>query len=219
MSNPYDADSPYREAMVGLPHVLEASYDRLMSQGPLPLDGTSVTRAVLLRMSAFYEMQKGIDKLIDKRVKTAAADFFVEAVAFFLRAALESCHADAQVSVERKLRPKPHSIRPDISVWRGDNCLACIECKTQLGWTRDRWEVDFLERERRLIEEFAGSSAFLLVLTDLNWPGFGKSSQVGVKYFHLLADAWPTNVDFDDLEGQIGTRIEDLFSRIVKLGQ
>jgi hypothetical protein len=121
------------------------------------------------------------------------------------------------VASELKIRRARGGMRPDISIWRGDHCLMCIECKTQLGWNRHGWETQFVEREQRLLADFTGASTFLLVLTGLNWPGFGDHPQLGKKYFLLLSDVWPTNIDFDDLERAVATPIETLLTKVVEL--
>src|SRR4051812_47124519 len=105
-----EADLVYRDALAGLPIALEASLSRLVEQGPLPLDGLAVTRALLLRMSAFYEAQKHLDTLLDKRIRTSSADFFVEALAFYLKAVVITHRLDAEVAVERVLQRKRGSI-------------------------------------------------------------------------------------------------------------
>jgi hypothetical protein len=214
-----EADEPFRNALLGVPDALEESFARLVEHGPLPLEGLELTRALLLRLSAFYETQKRVDRLLDKRVRSAAADFFVETIAFYLKVFITTHKLDGEVSVERVLQRKRGSIRPDISLWRHDRCVACIECKTQLGWNRERWEAQFTERERRLFEAFAGAPTFLVVLTGSNWPGFGDSPLLGLKYFLLLADAWPTNIDVNRLEGVVSTPIEGLFGQLAAVLQ
>jgi hypothetical protein len=212
-----DADSTYRNALLALPRALEASFADLVQQGPLPLEGLEVTRALLLRLSAFYEAQVGVDKFLNKLIRTAAADFFVETLAFYLKALVTTHQLDAEVAVERRLQRTRGSMRPDISLWRSDQCLACIECKTQLGWNRGRWEAQFLERERRLLAEFTGAPTFLVVLTGLNWGGFGDHPQLGVKYFLLLSDVWPTTIDLAQLDCIVSTPVEGLLARIAQL--
>jgi len=44
------------------------------------------------------------------------------------------------------IRQKKGNIRPDISVWKNNKVVAIVECKTQLGWNRDKWEEDFKKR-------------------------------------------------------------------------
>jgi hypothetical protein len=197
-----------------MPSALVESYERVTERGPLPLDGMEITRAVLLRVSAFHEAQRAMKLFLGKRYAVAAADFFVETLAFYLKALAETHDLDFEVASERQIRRKRGAIRPDISMWRDDHCLACIECKTQLGWRRHNWETQFVEREQKLIAEFSGASTFLVVLTGLNWPGFGEHELLGRKYFLLLKDVWPGETDIEDLESHIETPIEGLFRHI-----
>jgi hypothetical protein len=107
-------------------------------------------------------------------------------------------------------------MRPDISVWRGADCVAVVECKTQLGWKRNEWREGFAEREARLAEEWPTAEAFLLVMTNDNWPGFGDDPLLGIKYF-ALSTVWPSKVTLDSLQDNIVTPIEGLFDRIVRM--
>ena len=176
-----------------------------------------VTRAMLRRVSAFYEAQRRMKLFLGKRYAVAAADFLVETLVFYLKALAVTHQLNVEIASERQIRRKRGAIRPDISIWQGDECLACIECKTQLGWKRHTWEAQFVEREQKLIAEFTGASTFLLVLTGLNWPGFGDHPQLGNKYFLLLRDIWPGDVDLDTLETRIDTPVEMLRGRVAQL--
>lgn len=216
MTPPQEAD-PFRDLWMSMPGVLVESYEQVIGRGPLPLEGMDVTRAVLQRVSAFYEAQRAMKLFLGKRYAVAAADFLVETIAFYLKALAETHELNFDVASERQIRRKRGAIRPDISIWRDDRCLACIECKTQLGWKRHTWEDQFLEREKKLIAEFTGASTFLVVLTGLNWPGFGDHDHVASKYFLLLTDVWPDQVDLDRLEDHVGTPIEVLFRRIKQI--
>jgi hypothetical protein len=146
----------------------------------------------------------------------AAADFFVETITYYLKALVESHQLDVEVSAERQVRRARGAMRPDISIWRDDQCLACIECKTQLGWNRHGWEAQFVEREQRLLADFTHASSFLVVMTADNWGGFGDNPFLGEKYF-LLSKVWPTNVDFNRLDESLIAPVEGLFARIVSL--
>ncbi len=159
-----------------MPTALEKSFASLVEQGPLPVEGIEVTRAILLRLAAYYEAQQRVKEFLGKRYAGPAADFFVETVAFYLRALVATHALDVEIASERQVRRSRGAMRPDISVWRGDRCLACIECKTQLGWNRHGWESQFLEREERLRADFTGASTFLVVLSAKNWPGFGEAA-------------------------------------------
>jgi hypothetical protein len=215
---PHDADAAFRDALAQLPEALEESFRRLVAQGPLALHGTEITRAVLLRMAAFYQAQLRMMGFLGKHYMGAAADFFVETVVFFLRVLATTHQLDIEIAAERQIRRARGAMRPDISIWRDDKCLACIECKTQLGWKRHGWEAQFIERERRLLLDHTGACSFLLVLTAKNWGGFGTSPNVGKKYF-VLSNVWPTGIDFDQLEDAVITPIESLFVRVVELAR
>ena len=102
-------------------------------------------------MAAFYRAQLQMMAFLDKRYMGAAADFFVETVVFFLKALAITHELDIDIAAEKTVRRARGAMRPDISIWRGEKCLACIECKTQLGWKRHGWEAQFTERERRLL--------------------------------------------------------------------
>lgn len=98
-----------------------------------------------------------------------------------------------QASGERPIERKRGSLRPVISVWRGDELISAIECKTQLGWNRSGWDQDFAERQARLQSRFPNSQAFLLVLTGINWSGFEHDPRLGTQLF-VLSRLWPTDV-------------------------
>ena len=111
--------------------------------------------------------------------------------------------------------PTRGAIRPDISVWKNNKVVAIIECKTQLGWNRTRWEKDFRKRESKLKDKFPHAKAFLVVLTSKNWPGFPDDNRkVGKQYF-TLSNTWPTNIRGDRVNSVIMNPIENLFKRII----
>lgn len=217
-AGPHDADTVVRDALASVPAALEKSFDQLVSNGPVPLEGIELTRAVLFRMRAFYIAQAAIKDLLGKRYAGAGADFFVETVSFYLKALVDTHGLGVQVAAERPIRPKRGAMRPDISLWREDSCLACIECKTQLGWNRDGWEADFSDRKQRLASEFPHSQLFLLVMSAKNWSGFGASQYLGKKYF-VLSSEWPIELQLDTFEQTVKTPIEQLFKCVVQLAE
>ncbi len=77
-------------------------------------------------------------------------------------------------------------MRADISVWRGDDLFAVIECKTQLGRSRTDWLQEFEEREARLKVQRPRTKLFLLAMTEKNWGGFGNDQRRGKQFFALL---------------------------------
>ena len=120
-----------------------------------------------------------------------------------------------EVHSERQVQRKRGSIRPDISIWKNDEVVAIIECKTQLGWNRDSWEKDFCERENKLKKLFPNASAYLIVMTSLNWSGFGNDKNVGRKYF-CLYNVWPTDVDLNKLADYLLNPIEPIICYFIE---
>jgi len=189
-------------------------YEEINSNASISLEKRDITKAILLRMKAYYDTQNKIKKFLNKRYLSAASDFFVEAIAFYLKLVFDKKGINLDVHSERQIRKKRGSIRPDISVWNDDDVVAIIECKTQLGWNRDKWEEDFKKRESKLKEEFHNAKAFLVVMTSENWSGFpDDNKKVGEQYF-TLSSIWPTNITEDKINNFIMNPIEDLFKKI-----
>jgi hypothetical protein len=114
----------------------------------------------------------------------------------------------------------PKEIRADISVWKGDDLLAVIECKTQLGRDRRKWREKFEKQEARLKKQRPHAKLFLLAMTEQNWGGFGDDPRRGKQFFALLdgkhhKNRWP-NLSAPTITG-LAYPIEELF-RLV-LGQ
>lgn len=185
-----------------------ATVSKALEAYPFNLQGTEISEAIIARLNAYYQTQQEIKVLLQKRVATAGADFFVESVLFFLKSFLNTQRSELKVHSELSIVRRKGSLRPDISIWRDDEVVAIVECKTQLGWARNHWEAAFEERERKLRSEYPNARAYLLVMTGANWPGFGTSKLVGKKYFCLLRDVWPWSYASTD---QILTTIEQLF--------
>ncbi len=211
-------EDTYRAALEQVPSALEQSYRDLVALGPMPLDGNEVTTAILLRLRAYYASQNQITDFLRKRYVAAAADFFVEAVLFYLKALIETHHLDLTADSERPIIRKRGALRPDISMWRGNDLVAAIECKTQLGWSRHNWEADFLRREQGLREHHPGAAAFLVVMTSRNWAGLANNPKSGNQYF-VLCEKWPTAISTTDASQLIVTPIEDLFRQIISLSR
>jgi hypothetical protein len=203
-------DEKYRNAIAAPVEAMRKLQGELHDY-PFDLDATEISEAILERLKAYYETQNQIKSMLHKRYAPAGADFFVESVLFFVKLVLASRSPSLEVHSERQIRRMRNAQRPDISIWKGDQVVATIECKTQLGWNRGGWEVDFKLREHKLQTEFPKAKAFLLVMTGSNWGGFGDNKQLGKKYFCLLADVWP---GLYKSPNQILTPIESLFKKV-----
>ncbi len=56
---------------------------------------------------------------------------------------------------------------------------------------------------------------FLVVLTDINWPGFPKDNdKAGVEYF-TLSKVWPQEISLGNIEEIIENPLEGMFRQIL----
>lgn len=210
-----EADAEYRLVLEGPGAALPAALASAAQVPHLDLDADDLTIASLLRLRSFFQAQEAIKSQLDKVYAAPAADFFVETMLFYLRVALSRLDASLTFASERNIVRKRGSLRPDISIWRGSDVVAAVECKTQLGWNRDGWLHDFEEREIRLRDEHPGAKLFLLVMTGSNWPGFGDDLRVGDQLFVLLDDIWPREFD-ESVRSSIVHRVESLIRGIMQ---
>jgi hypothetical protein len=187
------------------------SFDNIFKNYKFNLNETEITEAILYRLKTYYTTQNKIKSFLDKRYVAAASDYFVESILFFLRIYFKSKGGSLEAHSERQIKKEKNSIRPDISIWKGNEVVAIIECKTQLGWNRNNWEIDFLDRDIKLKNDFPNAKSFLLVMTGSNWSGFSGNSNLNKSYFCLLRDTWP--IEYDNIS-QIYTPIEGLINQI-----
>jgi len=207
-----EIDKEYIDAISSTVDTLKSVATSIQTDYDFDLDKTEISEAILNRLSTYYKTQNGIKIFLNKRYQTAGADFFVETVLFFIKLYLSKTGSNLEAHSERQIRRQRGAIRPDISIWNRDSVTAIIECKTQLGWNRQNWENDFNNRELKLKNEFPNAKAYLVVMTGLNWGGFGDSEKLGERYFCLLNETWPT--DYHGLT-QLMSPIELLIKEIV----
>lgn len=208
------ADAQYRKAIEAPGRELAAAFSSAKQVATVDLHGNDITKAILLRLKSFLLTQDIIKAELQKVYAAPAADFFVETTLFYLRVVLGRLAPELEVVSEKNIVRKLGSLRPDISVWLGDNVVAAIECKTQLGWNRDGWLHDYEDRESRLKAQYPNAKLYLLVMTGSNWPGFGDHTRVGKQLFMLMHDAWPR--EFDEASPQlIAHRFEALVSELL----
>jgi hypothetical protein len=210
-----EADETYRAVVEGPGRELLAALTAARSVPTIDMNGTDITHAILLRLKAFFQCQEKIKTHLGKVYAAPAADFFVETVCFFLKVVLERLAPSLSVASERNIVRRQGSMRPDISIWKNGEVVAAIECKTQLGWNRDKWRQDFELRESRLSADFPNARIFLLVMTGSNWPGFGDDKRVGNQFFVLLNKIWPNTFEPVAAVTTIVHPIEGLFQKIL----
>jgi hypothetical protein len=90
-------------------------YNEINSKVSLSLSKKEITRTILLRMKIYYETQNKIKKFLNKRYLSAASDFFVEAIIFYLKLVLEKNKIDYEVHSERKIIQKQDFFINDIN--------------------------------------------------------------------------------------------------------
>ncbi|MEZ4854382.1 hypothetical protein [Flavobacterium sp.] len=203
-------DYLYLNTLENLHANLKKSYEVFLNS-EINVDKQEYSTLLLNRMKQYYRSQYYNKELLEKRYITNGADFFTEQLLFFLKIYISKSNSDLQAISEKQIVAKRGSIRPDISIWKNNEVIAIIECKTQLGWNRHKWESDFIERQKKLNKEFKKAKAFLVVLTGENWGGFEENELLGEKYFCLLKDKWIT--EFQD-EKDIFIPIEKLLEKI-----
>lgn len=207
------ADKPYRNALLDSPQHLAASFAACTAVAHSTWRPTDFTEALVRRMQAWYHFQRRIQSFLPKYLAAPASDAFVEAVAFFLRVWLHHEAPTFTVAAERKVG----RLRPDVSVFYGKALVAVIECKTNLGRSRQECENDFIERDLAFSSLSTYPAVFLLILTSKNWRGFGDDPRRGLQFFTLL-NQWPSDIPLEDaLPKYIVDPIEPMFRTISQL--
>ncbi|MCL5770713.1 MAG: hypothetical protein M1479_00345 [Actinobacteria bacterium] len=190
-------------------------YDEIKSSIPISLENKDITKAILLRMKAYYEAQYKIKSFLNKKYAQSASDFFVETIIFYLKLFLEKNNIDIKAFSEKLIKLKGLAIRPDISIWKEDKIVLIIECKTQLGWNRNKWEDDFIKRDLVIKKMFPHAKSFLLIMTSNNWSGIPKEHKKSGKQYFILSNDWLSRIDEDKIDTYIINPIEDLFKYIL----
>jgi hypothetical protein len=210
-----EADEAYRKAIEAPGRYLLNAFESANSVAEVNLKGKDITQAVLLRLKSFMWCQEQIKNELGKVYSAPAADFFVETICFFLKVALIKLDPTLTVFSEKNIVRRRGSMRPDISIWRGDSLVVAIECKTQLGWNRDGWLSDFEYRENKLSADFPSAKLLLLVMTGCNWGGFGDDIRVAQQFFVLLKEISPNRFEISLQEDLICHPIEILITEIL----
>jgi hypothetical protein len=204
-------DQKYLETLKNLHLTLKSSFDNYIKSN-IDIKSLEYSVALIKRMKQYYQSQYDNKEFLEKRYITNGADYFTEQLLFFIKVYLKKNYSDLIAISEKQIKPKRGAIRPDISIWKEDKVVAIIECKTQLGWNRHKWESDFNEREKKLHREYKNAKAYLVVLTGENWGGFEENDLLGEKYYCLLKNKWVTHYENDE---DIFIPIEKLLSKLI----
>lgn len=192
---------------------LKKLFELACSRRAVNFKDDEISQAILLRLRSYYKYQNLIKQLLNKRYAAPASDFFVETVLFYLKVCLRIYKTDLQVQSEKQIRGRG-SPRPDISVWKNDDLIAVIECKTQLGWNRHKWRENFEKRGARIKRLFPKAKCYLFVMTSKNWPGFGQNLDVGKKLF-CLCNVWPDEIEDKRIKDHLLNPIDPVIQSFV----
>jgi hypothetical protein len=212
---PIEIQDEYTQALDNLALALKSSYTQMKLMCTTESD-FSYSQVMANRLRTFYLLQRETKSFLGKKVAQAGSDFFVETILFFLKLFNDVEKLDFEIASELAIQRKRNAIRPDISIWRGSELLAVVECKTQLGWNRHNWKSDFESREQKLKEVFPNAKIFLVVMSSCNWGGFSDELKVGEQLFCLL-NVWPADLSVPPIPSMLHTPIEKLFEQLKSL--
>lgn len=196
-----------------IPNELKKLLNALNGIEQVHLETTIFTEAILMRLCANYNSQDEIIKLLGKRFRKDEDDFFCETILFYFKFLISKVAPQLEVHFGKTI-VRRGSIIPDISIWKGNQLIAIIECRTMIGSSRYNWEQKFNDRECQLKEEFPKAKLYLLVMTGAHWFGFCDSEYYGNKYF-LLSYQWPDNKNYS-FKDMIAFPVEKLIYTIIK---
>ena len=170
-----------------------------------------ITDAIINRMDAFWAFHHYNKEVIGRETVTSSADFFTETCLFFIKAFFKNKY-EVKSEVNILKEKKGHSaLKPDISIWKGEDLIAVIEIKVSDGFKREHIITHLEDREKSIKELypdiFFGVIAF--------WNFFDTSSEkwkkfyIGLKIFINKKD----NHDHQNTDA----RVEDLLEITGKL--
>ncbi|OLS16531.1 MAG: hypothetical protein HeimC3_53730 [Candidatus Heimdallarchaeota archaeon LC_3] len=181
------------------------------------IDNQIISNAIILRMSAFFQFEDKMKIFLKKHVATPGAYFFQETVGYYLQLFFDWKKNNFNVEIEKGIRitndqRKIKILKPDLSVWRDKKLQAIIECKLQLGYSRNEWEEKYIKKKNVYLSEYPEIKTFFLVFTKENWSGF-ENHQLEEKEYFTLSKTWPRSIEEPR---EILNPIETLFKKIVE---
>lgn len=188
-------------------------------QPRISLEGTEITKAVLLRVGSFYALQEHAKRILGTGAIGSGSQFFADSVYMYLKAVLATNQSRGDVRSEHPVTTRGGTIKPDISIWRGNTCVAAVECKTQMGWRRREWEQDFNARQKILSQQDPPADVFLVSLTNRGGPKALETSELLGRRYFILARDWPTGRSETEIEELIWTPLEALFKKLLVLAR
>lgn len=181
-------------------------------------EGNEITQAVYERMMAFWYFH--VNNCIDlgREVNTVASDFFTETCLFFLKPYFKQKGLDIVSEKDiRKEKTNQKVIRPDLSIWDGDELVAVIELKVSDGW-KGKTMTEHLDNRNREIQNiwpgvFFGALSF--------WNCFGENGMaennpnyIGLYHFKSDNNHVPTGQTIEQLVERMGAAGRDVACRV-----
>lgn len=148
------------------------------------------TKFILAWMKSLREFQTKFGTMFGRIKRPPKADDFTAAVALCLEQFLAARGFAGRVACEEATHRARGAIRPDISVYSlSGQRVATVECKTDFGWSRQKWKEKIEKRTEQLVVSCPGSDFFLCVMTRRNWDYsvFESSPLCGKRWFCLTA--------------------------------
>lgn len=144
------------------------------------IDSDEIQNAICEYMDQTAGRVRALSSALGRTKEPPLADVFTEATNMLVDAMMRSkelSHLDIKVFSEKNLRlPGGGYRKPDVSLWKGDQLIGVIECKTCLGRRRDDWLADYEKRAAELSElKLPNNALFLFVETEQTWSGFPAS--------------------------------------------
>lgn len=140
-------------------------------------DADSVQRSLCEYLDAVALRGRAVSDAVGRTREPPLADVLTEGVALLVdgvvRAPELASHRLTVASEKGVPIPGHKTLKPDVSVWLGEKLLSVVECKTNLGYSRNGWLGPYEQRTAAFARVGVPEEAVLLVVaTETNWEGF-----------------------------------------------
>jgi len=198
-----EIDQQFSEHYRQLLDIQQKVYEQMCNY-QFDLDNSEITQSVINRMQAFWYFNVTNNKnILDRHANTVAADFFTETVLLYVKSYFAK-YPDIKVYSEKSIIRSKNSIKPDISIWKGDQLIAVLELKVNNGWKAKSIIEHLQQREEQIKNIFP--NCFFGVLA--YWNFFDTSlPEWNTKYVGLKI--WKTK-DSETTNGKIENLIKSI---------
>lgn len=136
---------------------------------------------------------RALSSALGRTKEPPMADVFTEATNMLVDSIVRGRDSSVKVFSEKNVKLKCGYRKPDVSIWKNDELIGVVECKTCLGRRRDDWLNDYEKRVDELSElKLTESRVVLFVETEQTWQGFPASDPRTLKTWFTLCPkgAW-----------------------------